>query len=59
MEIFKIGGDPPMVSYLFLGDYVDRGACSVETITYLVLLKLKYPRQMALLRGNHESRSVT
>ncbi len=39
---------------IFLGDYGDRGACSVE-VYYLVLkLKLAFPEQIVLLRGNHE-----
>ena len=56
IEIFKVGGEIPNTNYLFLGDYVDRGAASVETITMLVLLKLRYPNRITLLRGNHESR---
>jgi serine/threonine-protein phosphatase PPG1 len=59
LEIFKIGGELPHTSYLFLGDYVDRGAHSVETITLLCLLKLKYPNHLYLLRGNHELRAIT
>lgn len=53
LEIFKVGGELPYTNYLFLGDYVDRGAHSVETISLLCLLKLKYPSQMLLIRGNH------
>ena len=59
LELLKIGGPIPDMSYLFLGDYVDRGPCCVETITYLTLLKIRYPERIHLLRGNHETRSIT
>ncbi|TKA67713.1 putative serine/threonine-protein phosphatase C22H10.04 [Cryomyces minteri] len=59
LEIFKIGGFVPDTNYLFLGDYVDRGLFSVETISLLVCLKLRYPHRVHLIRGNHESRGVT
>lgn len=41
MELFKIGGKSPDTNYLFMGDYVDRGYYSVETVTLLVSLKVK------------------
>ena len=43
LELFRVGGEVPDTNYLFLGDYVDRGAHSVETITLLMLLKLRFP----------------
>merc|ERR1711959_683921 len=59
LELFKIGGECPSTNYLFLGDYVDRGYYSVESVTLLVLLKVRFPERITILRGNHESRQIT
>mmetsp|Transcript_23080 Transcript_23080/g.22853 ORF Transcript_23080/g.22853 Transcript_23080/m.22853 type:complete len:147 (-) Transcript_23080:547-987(-) len=59
MELFRIGGYPPDTNYLFMGDYVDRGYYSVESVTLLVCLKIRYRDRITITRGNHESRQIT
>ncbi|KAI5957094.1 pzh1 [Candida jiufengensis] len=59
IRIFTKCGFPPQTNYLFLGDYVDRGKQSLETILLLLCYKIKYPENFFLLRGNHECANVT
>jgi len=59
LELFRTSGEVPNTSYVFLGDFVDRGNYSLESLTYLMLLKARHPDKMTLLRGNHETRQIT
>lgn len=59
LRMFEYGGIPPESNYLFLGDYVDRGKQSIETITLLLAYKVKYPENFFLLRGNHETKTIS
>jgi len=54
LRLFEYGGFPPEANYLFLGDYVDRGKQSLETIILLLAYKVKFKENFFLLRGNHE-----
>jgi len=59
LETFRVGGAPPDSNYLFLGDFVSVGYFSVETVSLLVCLKLRFPERITLLRGRHESRRLS
>ena len=57
LDLFRIlenFGFPPEQNYLFLGDIVDRGEFSTETIVLVLLLKVLFPKNVFLIRGNHE-----
>lgn len=57
-SIFTINGAPSSTNtYLFNGDFVDRGGYGVEITISLFLFALLDPGSVVLNRGNHEERS--
>jgi len=59
LEMFELGGPSPYTNYVFLGDYVDRGYHSLEVVTLVISLKVRYPNRVHVIRGNHETRSIS
>jgi hypothetical protein len=48
------GGDIESTTYVFNGDFVDRGSHQVEVACLMFALKVAFPSKVFLLRGNHE-----
>lgn len=57
--MLELAGSPQDKNYLFLGDYVDRGIYGIECMLLLIAMKMNFQNKIIMLRGNHESRSMT
>lgn len=58
-NIMEKAGCPSEMNYLFLGNYVDHGEYGLQVVLLLLCIKLNFPDKLVMLRGNHESRSLT
>jgi hypothetical protein len=52
------GGDVETTSYIFNGDWIDRGQHQLEVVLLLMAIKVLYPNRVFLVRGNHEFRDT-
>ena len=59
LRILRNNGFPPTKNYLFLGDIIDRGEFSTETLTLITVMKVLYPKNVFIIRGNHEFEEIT
>lgn len=58
VRIWTMIPDPFDKTILFLGDFVDRGDYSLEIVLLILALRIQYPRQIFMIRGNHEFSTI-
>lgn len=58
IRIIRKCGLPPNITYVFLGDFVDRGEYSIEVVTLILILYINFPDNIYIIRGNHEFRDI-
>lgn len=59
VRIFQTIGWPNSQPYVLQGNYVNFGNYGIETMVFLLVMKLKFPDTFFLLRGNHECDKLT
>ncbi|EFO87694.1 hypothetical protein GCK72_018769 [Caenorhabditis remanei] len=58
LDIFRNCGWPFDQKYAFLGNFIDGGKFSMETLVLLICCKICYPQNFVILRGNFEHELV-
>ena len=58
ISIFEQKGYPNKTKYIFLGDYIHRGKFSIEVVLMLFSMKVLFPENIYLIKGNHETSKI-
>ena len=58
LKIINTNPKPPIHKYVFLGNYINRGAFNVETMIFLIAFKLNFSKEVILLWGPHETKKM-
>ena len=58
LAILKMYGVPPQSRYLFLGNFINQGEFSLETLILIFTLKVMFPEHVFIIRGDQETKDV-